>query len=168
MRERVEVELNIFKEREKELETGVVKYFERSPKQFGEIYPDSGGELLFFHLSNYSGFRPGISIPQWAEESETRPLTMDDMPATGIKVVFEREQTRLGIRASPWGFKDGLDNMASQMKTLPLYRIYSEKMRQTVWLSRDENDPVVIRLVGGVFERLEEDKWVPSSDPRKK
>ena len=163
----IEAELKIYKEREKELETGVVKYFERSPKQFGEIYPDSGGELLFFHLSNYFGFRPGISIPQWAEESETRPLTMSEMPATGIKVVFEREQTRLGIRASPWGFKDGFDNMAFQMETLPLYRVRSLTSGKTVWMGRDKNDPVISHLVGA-FERLEKDKWVPSSHPRKR
>ncbi|MCH7730151.1 hypothetical protein IID21_01315 [Patescibacteria group bacterium] len=162
----IEAELKIYKEREKELETRVVKHFDRDRKR-GQIHPGPEGRVMSFYLDDYRQFRPGITVPQWAQESETIPLTWDKMPATGIKVVFEQEQERRGTRASPWGLADEFDNMAFQMETLPLYRVRSLTSGKTVWMGRDKNDPVISHLVGA-FERLEKDKWVPSSHPRKR
>jgi len=155
--ERLESELEKFKEREVKFETGVTTYFHRGVKA-GLIYPVSGGIEIPFYLSGYRQFRPGIAVPQSVQKSETRPLTWDKMPATGTKVVFKRKGKGLGIKASLWGFKDEFDNMARQMETLPLYRIRSLTGEQTVWV-RDETDPVISHRGGGVLERYENGKW---------
>jgi len=169
--EGVETEIEKFKEREVKFETGVVKHFHRDNSMgMGKIYPDLGGGVISFHLVNYRQFHPGIDVPQFVQESNTRLLSWDEMPSLGTKVVFARKGKGAGIRASPWGFKDEFDNMASQMQTLPLYRLRNLTSGKTDWFGRDENGPIISHHEEGVFEVYENGKWewFISAKPRKK
>lgn len=157
--------------KESEIETGVVKWFDRNRLR-GKIYPDSGSNEVSFSIS---GFRNIVSFRDslfWSGKRERQILKFDELPVTGTKVSFEREivikrQKELNW-ALIWGFREEFEKVKSGLKMLTRYRIVVDTPEgpRTIWTSQNPKDPALARLKGGQFEKLEDGKWVEGKDPR--